>query len=206
MTNPGMDAVFQSLAALAGLAIPAVAGAISATRFRKWTIDMSDPYEPDAAALADAIRAIAAEMDAHPRPAKICIKATAEPGRVFTIDADAGGARFKVSDSSAPDRDAVADVRRRWICEHPLPLAIRPGTRTVLYAVPVDANRFRVSPSPPAVRRGAGAVLSGAIAAAAGIFLDSSPLAALGAALSVSAVLCASAPAARFFAAVKSGG
>ena len=159
-------------------------------RARRLSIDMRDPYEPDARALADAIRAIAARLDACPAPLEIVFYAPDEPGREFVIDLD-GDRNFTVSDPLRGET-AHVDIRRRWICEHPVPLVIKPGRKTRLYAVPVDANRFRVSHVPPREKPSALPILAGAAAAGAGLAADCAELAAAGGCLALlRSVLCA---------------
>ncbi len=177
------------LAAAAGAAAPALMRLLARTRAEPATIDMSDPYEPDAEAFAGAIKAIAAEMDARPRPMEIVFIPASGRDRTFTMDLSSGGACFIVTDSADPGRTARANVRRRWICEHPVPFAIKPGRRTKLYATPVDANRFRVSDRPPRRPPPTLAMLAGSAAAGAGLVCDWPAAAAFGICLAASSAL-----------------
>ena len=87
-----------------------------------------------AAEIAAYLAQIAARLDERPEPMRIVF--TVPPGTQLDLRKDG---RFVVRVPGS--RPKTLDLRRRWIADHPVPLALH---HAVLYADPVDANRFRV--------------------------------------------------------------
>lgn len=79
----------------------------------------------------DAFAEIFAEMDAAPR--LLAMKASES----FEIGLERGEPVFSCSGASA-----AASFRGRWLAEHPVPAAVRPGT--VIRFLPASGNRVRV--------------------------------------------------------------
>ena len=118
------------------------------------TIDADDPRPRD---VARYLAEIAARLDE--RPERMRIVFDAPPGVELDLEDDG---RLVVR---APGhRDYRFDLRRRWIADHPVPLALSPRPLLpltplrplILFVDPVDGNRFRVTDRlpfrvPPAV-------------------------------------------------------
>ena len=121
------------------------------------TIDADDPRPRD---VARYLAEIAARLDE--RPERMRIVFDAPPGVELDLEDDG---RFVVR---VPGHRAHRfDLRRRWIADHPVPLALsprpllslrllRPLRPLTLFVDPVDGNRFRVTDrlpfrAPPAV-------------------------------------------------------
>ena len=102
-----------------------------------------DPDDPRPQELADCLAALAARLDERPQPMRVAITAAAPGGLPVVLDLLGDGSAFSIS--AGAHRPVKLNLRRRWIPEHPVPLTLRPGRTTVLYATPTDANRFRVS-------------------------------------------------------------
>lgn len=98
----------------------------------------SDPAE-----IAACFAEIARSLDAHPRRLALVIDSSVPA----VLDIDGDGGDFTVSANGAQHRFSL---RRRWIAEHPVPLAFGPGAdggkRLVRLKIdPATGNRFRVS-------------------------------------------------------------
>lgn len=106
-----------------------------------------DPDDPDPRKIADCFRALARELDANPRPMRVKVAFDAEnaeflkrakkPLPEIALDFDPKSGRPVVVAGAGR---AGFDIRRRWIPDHPVPLAFP----CELLVDPVDANRFRV--------------------------------------------------------------
>jgi len=131
---------------LAGFALALLPYAV---RARRWGAPVHVWAEDDPAALAGYLAEVARHLDEKPERLRMRLHAPAG----MTLDLNAAGALVL----SCPGRPAaVCDLRRRWIADHPVPLALP----AVVYVQPVGANRFRVRSAPPsALPRAAGAFL-----------------------------------------------
>ena len=115
-------------------------------RRRRWGLPVLVRVDPDDLrpdAVCGYLAEIARRLDERPERMRVVFDGRNREGRAITLDlAQDRTLRIAVEGRRA----ARADLRARWIADHPTPLSLR---RAVLYIDPVDANRFRVMSAPP---------------------------------------------------------
>lgn len=94
-----------------------------------------DPSAVDPARLVSLFAEVFASLDAFPRPVEVTLDLGGAEG--FALDCVAGEPVF-----SRAGAVCAASFRRRWLAEHPVPLAL--GRTTRLRFEPTHANRVRV--------------------------------------------------------------
>ena len=99
-----------------------------------------DPADPAPGELKRCFAAIFAELDARPRPLRVRVETANAKGAVASVDLDSKGC---VVFGVTGRRHAVADFRRRWLADHPVPLVLGPAPVTLAFD-PVSGNRVRV--------------------------------------------------------------
>ena len=143
-------------------------------RSRRWGlavnvyVDQEDPRPKD---VCGYLAEIARRLDERPERKRIVFHGRCSDGRCPSLDLDKDR-RLRVSMQGR--RTETADLRARWIADHPVPIDLR---RAVLYVEPVDANRFRVMASPPFAIPRAVYVLCSLVAAAGLVFFAPEPVA-----------------------------
>lgn len=98
-----------------------------------------DPAAPSAAFFRACFAGILSSLDAHPRRLLVAVHAANAAGAAVRIDFADGNPVFRVGEETAP-----ADFRRRWLPEHPVPLAFDLRRPVRLLFVPTDGNRVKV--------------------------------------------------------------
>ena len=99
-----------------------------------------DPADPAPGELRRCFAAILSELDARPRPLRVRVETANAEGAAASLDFDAEG---RVVFGVTGRKNAVADFRRRWLADHPVPLALGPRPVTLLFE-PVSGNRVRI--------------------------------------------------------------
>lgn len=160
-----------------GLALPLLFRLRAARRFGLPVTVRVDPDDPKPEDFRDYLVTIAARLDEKPERMRARFLVRNAHGHRISLDLDADG-RLVVSVEG--HRPAYADIRRRGIADHPLPLVFDAGRRpTVLYVTPVDANRFRVDDRLPFTIPLAVYVTVSLVATASIVFALDVPLAAV---------------------------
>lgn len=101
-----------------------------------------DPLKPSASLLRDSIEILAERIESRRRNVRLDVFADNDQGLSATID---------IANDGEVVCSIPGQVRRktsfggRWIADHPLPLVLRPGGKTVLFVSPALGGRFRVS-------------------------------------------------------------
>ena len=88
---------------------------------------------PKPAELKEQFAAVFVEMDANPRPCALKLEGV----EGLSVDLVDGEPVFRAGADSAK-----ACFRKRWLAEHPFPLALRSGMKLKL--VPTSGNRVKV--------------------------------------------------------------
>lgn len=105
----------------------------------------ADPGNPTPGTFAEGLAAVFASLDERPRPVLLALVARNSAGRALHLDFIDGEPVFSFEGAGA----ARARLRRRYIAEHPVPLAAEASGffRSVLFLrlSPTTGNRVRVS-------------------------------------------------------------
>ncbi len=99
-----------------------------------------DPYDPAPEALRRYIAEVFASLDERPRILFMTLDARNALGARVFIDLREGEPVACVDGYG----ETAMPLRRRWIAEHPVPLAVPGGGKLRLILTPTDANRVRV--------------------------------------------------------------
>ena len=122
-----MRVVLSIFAGVAALALPWV---VRLWRTRRWGLPVRikvDPDAPSADAIAGYFAAVARRLDERPVRMRLVIEAANGENRAIALDFTPEG---EMAVSVEGHRTRKMDLRRRWIPEHPVPLAT--ATRKVL--------------------------------------------------------------------------
>lgn len=104
-----------------------------------------DTDKPSAALLRDSIEILGDRIESRRRNIRLEVFADNEQGLSASIDIASDG-EVVCSIPGQPRRKT--SFGGRWIADHPLPLVLRPGVKTVLFVSPALGGRFRVSLRP----------------------------------------------------------
>ena len=143
-------------------------------RERRWGLPARitvDPDNPSAEALVDYFATVARRLDERPERMRLVIDGRTTAHRALTLDFQPDGRMCACVEGDAPVRFSL---RRRWIPDHPVPLALRSCR---LWIEPVDANRFRVMDSVPFCVPGTVYALCALVATAGVVFFSPESLA-----------------------------
>jgi len=99
-----------------------------------------DPFDPSPEFLRGCFAEVFASLDERPRPLAVDVYVGSEGGLAASVDMADGNPVFMM-EGLPPAR---ADFRRRWLAEHPVPLAFRKRGATRLVMIPTSGNRVKV--------------------------------------------------------------
>ena len=99
-----------------------------------------DPDDPSPSALKGYFAEVFAELDAHPSPVMLVLKAQNDRAARVSIAFQDGEPVFRIEGR----KDVRADFRGRWLPEHPVPLYLPEYGRCKLVLTPTSGNRVKV--------------------------------------------------------------